>query len=88
MKPPVSDQKKRGGYYTPKPIADFLSKWAIRSPLDRVLDPSCGDGEFLQSAAEVLNRYKSPTGNVIQQITGVEIENEEAEKARLRLTRL
>ncbi len=88
MKLPVSDQKMKGRYYTPKPIADWLCKWAIRSPMDRVLEPCCGDGEFLQSAAEVLNRFESPMVNIGQQITGVEIENIEAEKARIRLTNL
>ena len=36
-----SYQKLRGGYYTPKLIADFLASWAIRSPADEVLEPSC-----------------------------------------------
>lgn len=85
MKVPVSDQKKRGGYYTPKPIADFLCRWAIRTPTDRVLDPCCGDGEFLQSSAEVLVSYKSPKVDITRQVTGVEIEESEAKKARARL---
>lgn len=88
MKAPVSNQKKRGGYYTPKLIADFLCRWAIRTPTDRVLDPCCGDGEFLQSSAEVLARYKSPTIDISRQVIGVEIEESEVEKARARLNRL
>ena len=88
MKVPVSDQKKRGGYYTPKPIADFLCRWAIRTPKDRILDPCCGDGEFLQSSAEVLACYNSPEVNIGRQVMGVEIEESEAEKARVRLKSL
>jgi adenine-specific DNA-methyltransferase len=33
-------QKLRGGYYTPKPIADFLAQWAIQSSATSVLDPA------------------------------------------------
>jgi len=30
VKEKLSTQKLRGGYYTPKAIAEFLSRWAIR----------------------------------------------------------
>ena len=53
-KPAPSYQKLRGGYYTPKPIADFLARWAIQSPTSEVLEPSCGDGVFLEAAFEAL----------------------------------
>ncbi len=43
----LDENKLRGGYYTSSAIADWLCAWAIRSPKDRVLEPSCGDGAFL-----------------------------------------
>ena len=39
--------KLRGGYYTPSNIAEFIIRWANISPLNSVLEPSCGDGSFL-----------------------------------------
>lgn len=32
---------------TPDPVAAALVQWAVRSPSDRLLDPSCGDGRFI-----------------------------------------
>ncbi len=43
-------QKTRGAVYTPPRIAAALTRWAIRSSADRVLDPSSGDGVFLAAA--------------------------------------
>lgn len=40
-------RKHRGAYFTPDDVAAALIRWAIRSPRDRLLDPSCGDGRFI-----------------------------------------
>lgn len=40
-------QKHRGAYFTPEDVARTLIDWAVRSPRDRLLDPSCGDGQFI-----------------------------------------
>jgi adenine-specific DNA-methyltransferase len=88
MKTTATYQKLRGGYYTPKPIADFLARWAIRSPNDEVLEPSCGDGEILQSVAEVLAKNGATAQQIADQIHGIEIDAEEAEKSRQRLVRI
>lgn len=45
--PSSPNRKSSGAYYTPAPVADCLLQWAIRSESDRLLDPSCGDGQFL-----------------------------------------
>lgn len=71
-----NSNKLRGGYYTPQPIADFLSKWSIQKTNSHVLEPSCGDGQFLES---LVKEY----GNDIS-ITAVELIPEEAKKASLR----
>src|SRR2546423_7179620 len=44
---PVLDAKAKGAYYTPKEVAATLVRWAVREEKDRMLDPSCGDGQFL-----------------------------------------
>ncbi|WP_447753305.1 N-6 DNA methylase [Sphingopyxis fribergensis] len=44
---PEYSQKRSGAYFTPADVAASLVAWACRKPGDRMLDPSCGDGEFL-----------------------------------------
>jgi adenine-specific DNA-methyltransferase len=57
-------QKTFGAFYTAEPIARTLVKWAIRSAEDSVLDPSCGDGVFLSSAASYLESLGATDPNV------------------------
>lgn len=40
-------RKKAGAYYTPASVAQTLLQWALRSDGDRLIDPSCGDGQFI-----------------------------------------
>ena len=40
-------QKEAGAYYTPDVVVATLLRWAVRSPRDRLIDPSCGDGRFI-----------------------------------------
>ena len=72
MKQAPSYQKLRGGYYTPMPIAAFLSSWAITSDADRVLEPSCGDGVFVEAAAKRLQILGAK--NATAQLTAYEID--------------
>ncbi|QDT35685.1 N-6 DNA methylase [Stratiformator vulcanicus] len=41
-------QKLRGAFYTPDDVAAALVRWVVRRNSDRLLDPSCGNGQFLQ----------------------------------------
>ena len=82
MKTEPSYQKLRGGYYTPKSIADFLAQWAICSSDTRVLEPSCGDGVLIRSALEALKKLGAPRLRIPQLVCGVEFELEEATKAK------
>lgn len=43
----VSQRKARGAFFTPVPVARFLVDWAVQSPDDAVLEPSCGEAIFL-----------------------------------------
>jgi hypothetical protein len=43
-------RKARGAFFTPTVVAEYLADWAIRSPSDRVLEPSCGEASFLLAA--------------------------------------
>ena len=65
-------QKLRGGYYTPIDVAVFLTKFAVTDKTMTVLEPSCGDGIFLEAFAKINSSAK---------IDGVEIDRHEAKKA-------
>jgi adenine-specific DNA-methyltransferase len=43
----VSQAKRLGQFFTPASVASTLVRWSIRQDTDRILDPSCGNGEFL-----------------------------------------
>ena len=88
MKALPSSQKLRGGYYTPPRIARFLTEWAVRSPDDCVLEPSCGDGNLLVCAATRLLDLGADSQRVGLQLSGVEWEREEAACARERLSEI
>ncbi len=80
----IDTKKLRGGYYTPKEITDFICSWAITKPTQKVLEPSCGDGNFIESA---ILRFKElgVTGNkLFGLIKGIELIDEEAEKSKKR----
>lgn len=81
----LDPDKLRGGYYTPKQLADWMCKWAIRSPSDSVLEPSCGDGTFLHSASERLVQLGRSGPGQANQLCGVELIPAEAKKARQKL---
>src|SRR6266487_5375944 len=81
MKPVATYQKLRGGYYTPKPLADFLAHWAIQSSDAQVLEPSCGDGVLLQAAMETLLELGVNNSELAHQLHGVEFDPIEAHKS-------
>lgn len=71
----ASAQKLRGAYYTPPAIASFILHWGINGSTNAdILEPSCGDGVFLdQMATEHM---------LFHHTTAVEYDAVEAEKAR------
>lgn len=78
LKKDNSEQKLRGAYYTPLQLADAMVELFASQNISTVLEPSCGDGVFLDSLKnqKLLNKVKK--------LTAVEIEPEEAEKVRSR----
>lgn len=46
----ISEKKQLGVFYTPKRVTNILCKWAIRSKKDKVLEPSFGGCDFLESS--------------------------------------
>ena len=84
----ASNQKLRGGYYTPEAIAQFLADWAICSDSDEILEPSCGDGSLLEAAARRLLQLGASPARINQQIRANELYESEAILARCRLENL
>jgi len=78
----LDPEKLRGGYYTSPHLANWLAKWVIRRRTDTVLEPSCGDGVFLDAAAARLARLGAGGPTIADKLTGVEIIPAEAEKAQ------
>ena len=85
VKPPLTYKKLRGGYYTPRMIANFLAQWAIRSANIRLLEPSCGNGNFLIASVDALVRLGVAKKEIPELLTGVELDANEARKAISRL---
>ncbi|MBN8651779.1 MAG: class I SAM-dependent methyltransferase [Cytophagales bacterium] len=72
----ASAEKLRGGFYTPEKIAEFVLRWGINGITSSdILEPSCGDGVFLEQIYKNKFKYNS--------ITAVELDEIEAEKANL-----
>ncbi len=64
-------RKERGAFFTPPELAALVVNWAIRSPKDRVLEPSCGEAAFFIAAGE---RLRALDGNgPIGELHGVEL---------------
>ncbi len=72
-----TEQKLRGGFYTEPAIASFLVRWIKASKPKSLLEPSCGDGAFLDAIEK--QRITS-----LKQITACELNDEEAKKAAKR----
>jgi len=75
--PTGAHTKDYGAFYTDEIVAGFLVRWAVRSPRDRVLDPSFGGGVFLEAAAQYLSELG---GNRSAQVFGVELDSDVHER--------
>ena len=83
MKPIEGYNKLRGGYYTPKVIAEYITEWAVRSTADMALEPSCGDGVFIEAVCNKLRNLGCSESQIANQVVGVEIDSDEASKASI-----
>src|SRR5690606_24045445 len=71
----ASEEKLRGGFYTPNSIAAFILKWAFNGNKElEILEPSCGDGVFLEEIQKGGYQYNS--------VTAIEFDEIEAEKSK------
>jgi len=70
----ASAEKLRGGFYTPEPIAAFILKWGINGNNSYdILEPSCGNGVFLEQLRKDNHQFNK--------VTAIEFDEGEAKKA-------
>lgn len=72
LKTNATSQKLRGAYYTPNLLANFMMNWGMNKSVSSILEPSCGNGIFLNALSENEQNFKC---------TAVEIFEEEYLKA-------
>jgi adenine-specific DNA-methyltransferase len=70
-------EKILGAVFTPPRVAAALTRWAVRSKEDVVLDPSCGEGVFLSAARTRLGDL----GGKKPRCLGIDIDPSTATKA-------
>jgi adenine-specific DNA methylase len=77
-------RKARGAFFTPEPVARYVTDWAVRSLSDRILEPSCGEAAFLLAAVDRLSALRSAGGKQTGPGTldGVELHEASASAAR------
>ena len=88
VKEKLDARKLRGGYYTPKEIARFLCKWAITENTQKILEPSCGDGNFVEEAILRFKELGVGEEGLKGRIKAIELNEEEALKAKFRAKEL
>jgi len=70
-----TSQKLRGGYYTPARLAAYIASWALGKGGVSALEPSCGDGVFIDALAHA-------SGGRELKFHAFELEADEAAKAK------
>jgi adenine-specific DNA-methyltransferase len=77
----ADSRKLRGGYYTPLELAHYLVRWGIREDTQRILEPSCGDGNFILAILQHLQDSPNLTPNIV----AIELKADELNKAKDRV---
>ena len=70
---PGEERRKLGEYYTPRDIAEFMTRWAIRGKEEVVLDPACGSGTFLVESFYRLTELGCAPEKAIASLHGIDI---------------
>ena len=78
-------RKARGAFFTPPELVSFVTEWAVRSPRDAVLEPSCGEAAFLLNAARRLRSVGATNDDLRSQLHGVELHGGSAAAAAEKL---
>lgn len=71
-------RKARGAFFTPPKVTEFIADWALRTGIEEVLEPSCGEAAFLLAAADRFTRLGVASAPTLH---GVELHAESAQTA-------
>lgn len=85
---PEGEKKERGIVYTPSEIKKYIISRVVKSNnAPTVIDPSCGCGAFLVTAAQYIHRQfnRSYCNIISQNIFGIDIDDSAISKAKLLL---
>jgi len=75
-------RKARGAFFTPPALCRHVVDWAIRTPQDDVLEPSCGEAAFLLAAGERLEGLAAGSDDVTRgHLDGIELHEGSARHA-------
>lgn len=69
----IEEQRKLGKFTTPRDIAKFITKWAIKDYNDIIFEPCIGSGNILYQVIEELEHYCSPT-YILNNFYGLDID--------------
>jgi adenine-specific DNA-methyltransferase len=78
---PASARKARGAFFTPPLLARYVVDWAIHTPGDDVLEPSCGEAAFLLAATGRLDALGAGADGSKGRLDGVELHPDSAAAA-------
>ena len=85
---PPEERHGLGQYFTNENLCDLIAAFCIRSPDDRILDPTCGTGTFLIRAYDRLRwQGKHDHTAMLSQLWGIDIAPFPAELATINLFR-
>jgi len=79
-------RKSLGAFYSPQSLVAPMVSWAITRADQEVLDPSCGDGVFLESAALRLRHLGAAPQQAASLLHAVDLNPEAARVTRDRLS--
>lgn len=85
---PEEEKKERGIVYTPSKIKEYIISCVVKSNnAPTVIDPSCGCGAFLVTAAKYIHQQfnRSYCDIISQNIFGIDIDDSAISKAKLLL---
>jgi len=72
----IAEEKQHGQTYTPEHVSKFLTRWAVRSQDDLILEPSVGEGKFVFDAQERLEQLGANIEQSKRLIHGMDIDSE------------
>jgi len=83
----TSVEKLRGKYYTPPELVRLILERVDAGPNDTILDPSCGDGEFLVGAVHYLadRGAAGDADSLAARLVGVDVNPQAVEDTRRRV---